>query len=152
MNKKSKLNLGLKEETKVRDQMIFFSTEEKHKMIQEMLSIGCTKRDIWEKYTGRVTEHGHILRWMRELGYVHGRSIRKPIFATNQIQMRKKNNPEINSESFETLQLKRRIEELEKKLKEAEMKAIAYSTMIDIAEKELNVTIRKNYNTKPSKK
>lgn len=152
MNKKSKLNLGLEVQKMFRDQMIFFSTEEKHKIILEMLSTGCTKREIWEKYTGRVTEHGQILRWMRELGYVHDRSIRKPNFASNQIQNMRKNNPENNSETFETLQLKRRIEELESKLKEAEMKAIAFSTMIDIAEKELNVAIRKKYNTKPSKK
>jgi hypothetical protein len=152
MNKKSKLNLGFVDQKMARNQMIFFSTEEKHKIIQEMLSTGCTKRDIWEKYTGRLEEHGQIMKWMKKLGYVHDRSSGKPNFASNQIQMMKKNNPESNSETFETLQLKRRIEELERKLKEAEMKAIAFSTMIDIAEKELNVAIRKNYNTKPSKK
>jgi hypothetical protein len=32
------------------------------------------------------------------------------------------------------------------------MKAIAFSTMVDIAEKEFNIPIRKKYNTKPSKK
>jgi len=45
--------------------------------------------------------------------------------------------------------LKTRINELENKLKDAEMKAIAYSTMVDIAEKEFNIPIRKKYNTKP---
>ena len=51
--------------------------------------------------------------------------------------------------SFENLQLKRRIAELEKQLKEAELKAIAFSTMVDIAEKEFKIPIRKKYNTKP---
>jgi hypothetical protein len=32
------------------------------------------------------------------------------------------------------------------------MKAIALSTMVDIAEKELNISIRKKFNTKPSQK
>ncbi|MBE7511155.1 MAG: hypothetical protein HS118_13380 [Bacteroidia bacterium] len=46
--------------------------------------------------------------------------------------------------SFENLQLKRRIAELEKQLKEAELKAIAFSTMVDIAEKEFKIPIRKS--------
>jgi hypothetical protein len=28
-----------------------FSVEDQHKIIQEMISSGCTKRSIWEKYT-----------------------------------------------------------------------------------------------------
>jgi transposase len=39
--------------------------------------------------------------------------------------------------------LKRRITLLEYRLREAELKATAYSTMIDIAEKELKISIRK---------
>jgi len=50
------------------------------------------------------------------------------------------------------LQLKKRITELEQQLKDAEMKAIAYSTMVDIAEKEFNIPIKKKFNTKPSQK
>ena len=55
-------------------------------------------------------------------------------------------------EDFEILQLKKRISDLEHQLKDAEMKAIAFSTMVDIAEKEFNIPIRKKYNSKPSKK
>lgn len=46
------------------------------------------------------------------------------------------------------LQLKKLIAELEKQLQTAEMKAIAYSTMLDIAEKEFNIPIRKKDSTK----
>ena len=49
---------------------------------------------------------------------------------------------------FEMLQLKKRIAELEKQLKDAEMKAIAFSTMVDIAEEEFKIPIRKKFNTK----
>ena len=55
-------------------------------------------------------------------------------------------------EDFEILQLKKRISDLEHQLKDAEMKAIVFSTMVDIAEKEFNIPIRKKYNSKPSKK
>ena len=61
----------------------------------------------------------------------------------------KKKLPDIIFDDFEKLQLKKRIDELEKKLKDVEMKAIAYSTMVDVAEKEFNIPIRKKYNTKP---
>jgi len=50
---------------------------------------------------------------------------------------------------FEKLQLQKRIAELEKQVQMAEMKAIAFSTMVDIAEREFNIPIRKKYNTKP---
>jgi hypothetical protein len=56
------------------------------------------------------------------------------------------------SSDFESLQLKKRIAELEEQVKQAEMKAIAFSTMVDLAEKEFNISIRKKYNTKPSRK
>lgn len=55
-------------------------------------------------------------------------------------------------DNFKQVQLENRIAELEKLLKEAEMKSIAYSTMIDIAEKELKIPIRETFNTKQSKK
>jgi transposase len=36
-----------------------------------------------------------------------------------------------------------------KQLRDAELKAIAFSTMVDIAEKEFKIPIRKKLNTKP---
>lgn len=62
----------------------------------------------------------------------------------------KPNKPVKNEDdSFENLQLKKRIAELEKQLKDAEMKAIAFSTMVDIAEDMFKIPIRKKLNTKP---
>jgi hypothetical protein len=60
-----------------------------------------------------------------------------------------KKSTDMDQDSFETMQLKNRIAELEKQLKDAEMKAIAYATMVDIAEKEFNIPIKKKFNTKP---
>lgn len=34
----------------------YFSDIEKHQIIGEMLSNQCTKREIWEKYTGQEEE------------------------------------------------------------------------------------------------
>ncbi len=88
---------------------------------------------------------------MRQLGYNTSVKTRRPNFDTKTTVMTKKKSkkePNTILDDFETLQLKKRISELEKKLKDADMKAIAYSTMVDIAEKEFNIPIRKKYNTK----
>lgn len=90
---------------------------------------------------------------MRKLGYDTSVKIRRPNFVGNIPVMAKKMKGENQGiEDLEVLQIKKRIAELENQLKDAEMKAIAFSTMVDIAEKEFNIPIRKKYNTKPSKK
>lgn len=132
----------------------YFTEDEKHKIIQELISTSCTKTELWEKYTGETKEHGQMLRWMRHLGYNTEIKTRKSNIVSNLSSMaQKKNKPNkpVNNEeeSFETLQLKKRIAALEKQLKDAELKAIAFSTMVDIAEKEFKIPIRKKLNTKP---
>ena len=123
----------------------FFSDSERHSIIQEYLNSDCSKEVIWRKYTGK-TDHGHLLRWMRELGYSDKGSdvAKKQTFAN----MAKHKHTQTGND-FEMLQLKKRIAELEKQLKDAEMKAIAFSTMVDIAEEEFKIPIRKKFNTKP---
>lgn len=133
----------------------YFTEPEKHQIIQEMLSNQCTKQEIWQKYTGQEEEHGQLLRWMTALGYNIGIKTRRPNIVSNFISMPKIkqdkaiNKPPTEDEDFENLQLKKRIAELEKQLKDAELKAIAFSTMVDIAEKEFKIPIRKKINTKP---
>ncbi len=152
MDKKIKLISGLGAIKIVKKPNNNFTESEKHLIIQEMLKTGCSKREIWEKYTGQQEEHGQLLRWMRKLGYYDSIPTRRRNFVSNLNQMKhKKPNDEL-PDSFENLQLKKRIEELENQLKDAEMKAIAFSTMVDIAEKEFNIPIRKKFITKPSKK
>ena len=80
-------------------------------------------------------EHGQLLRWMKALGYNTGIKTRRPNIVSNFYSMpKKKFKPDKEDDNFENLQLKKRIAELEKQLKEAELKAIAFSTMVDIAE------------------
>jgi hypothetical protein len=86
--------------------------------------------------------------WMRKFD-VEDNFIKKVNFES--MSDRKKED-KTGSEEFEILKLKKRIEELEKQVQTAEMKAIAFSTMVDVAEKEFNIPIRKKFNIKPSKK
>ena len=130
-----------------------FTISERHKIIQEAMTSGRSKSEIWKKYTGSSKEHANILRWMHQLGYNTDNLSRRLIFGENiSLMAKKKTSPIIAEESFEILQLKKRISELENQLKDAEMKAIAFSTMVDIAEKEFKIPIRKKLNTKPLKK
>ena len=130
----------------------WFDIPQRHQIIQEFLSSGCTKKEIYSKYTGGIKHHGEIVRWMRQLGYNCESPKRRIIFAENSTVMSKNGSyTKFADESFEVLQLKKRVNELEKQLKDSEMKAIAFSTMIDIAETEFNIPIRKKSNTKPLK-
>ena len=147
MEEKSKFISGLG--PKKKSPFLKLSESQKHFIIQDYLSSGYTKGFIWEKHTGRKEGQFQITRWMRKLGYDDSIPTIRPNFASNTNQMKKKNKLEESSESFENLQLKKRIEELEKQLKDAEMKAIAFSTMVDIAEREFKIPIRKKFNTKP---
>jgi transposase len=129
----------------------FFSAAEKHQIIQELLSSRRTKQDIWQQYTGESEEHGQLLAWMRKLGYNTNFKKQPYLVSNSQKMTQKQTKKNISSveESFELLQLKKRNLELEKQLKEAELKAVAFSTMVDLAEKEFKIPIRKKFNSKP---
>lgn len=54
--------------------------------------------------------------------------------------------------SLEVLQMQAKIKELEKALVNSELRATALDTMIEIAERDLKINIRKKSNTKQSTK
>ena len=116
---------------------IRYSYEFKKRVCEEYLKGNYTKKEVWKKYTGNNEEHGSLLKWLRELGYVDYKE--KVTFAS--IMRKDKENKNLSSEDNQ--ELKNRIKDLEKSLADAELKAFAYSTMIDVAEKELNISIRK---------
>lgn len=137
---KSKVILGLKEPCE-------FSLEERKLIVEEYLQRGCTKREIWKKYTGQAEEKGYLLRWMRQLGYD---------IATKWVKLSGKSsipmsNPKAN-ESVEHIELKEKIAQLEKALVQSELRVTALDTMIEVAEKELKINIRKKSYTKQSPK
>lgn len=124
----------------------YFSIAERHGMIQELLETNCTKQKLWQKYTGEVEEHGQLLKWMRSFGYDTTNVIRRTNIVSNTSTMAKQ---KLSEQEFEKLQLQKRVSELEKQLRDAELKAIAFSTMVDIAEDMFKIPIRKKLNTKP---
>jgi hypothetical protein len=142
MKRESKPSLG-----QWRNNRLYFSDVEKRLIIEDYLSGSETKQSVYSRYTGYPAENGKLTMWMRKLGIED-----KYVKHTNFEGMpKRKKEIEVGSDEFETLQLKKRVEELERQLQAAELKAIACSTMVDIAEKEFSIPIRKKYNTKPSK-
>ena len=123
-----------------------FSRAQKHLIVQDYLTGRLSKREIWEKYTGAKEEHGQILRWMRQFGYDNQTPLcDNPNFVEIIAEMEKKTNinKPIADAVEDTQVLQRRIALLEYQLKEEQAKAAAFSTMIDIAENELKISIRK---------
>ncbi|MYY46394.1 hypothetical protein EH153_00180 [Elizabethkingia anophelis] len=55
-----------------------------------------------------------------------------------------------SSKLLDNLQMKQKIAELERALINSELRCTAYETMIEIAEKELKISIKKKSNTKRS--
>lgn len=143
MEEKSKAKLG-----QWCGDRLYFSDDEKKLIINDYLSGNEPKRSVYNRYTGYNSEHGKITKWMRKFG-MEDNFIKIPNF--DPVRNRKEKDV-TGSEEFEILQLKKRIEDLERQVQTAEMKAVAFSTMVDIAEKEFNIPIRKKYNTQPSKK
>lgn len=137
---KSKVVLGLKEPSQ-------FSWEERKMIVEEYLHTGCRKNEIWRKYTGRKEEKGNLLRWMRHLGYDIPPKWNK-LASVNKMVMPEKSQ----SSSQEQIELQERIKQLEKALVESELRATALDTMIDVAERDLKINIRKKSNTKQSTK
>jgi hypothetical protein len=145
----------------------YFTINEKHHLIQAYLSGKVSKSQVWKKYTGK-TDHGRLLKWMRQLGYAPQMSQKKATFVDKQTTMLPDHNlptqqlqqavaPASQDQQTKIKALEHELELAQEKLgltqkelgttkKElelAQVKAIAYSTMIDLAEKEFNIPIRK---------
>jgi len=126
----------------------YFPKELKKEIIHMFRTTGRSKASIWREYFGEDDDHGKIIKWMRsfekkesiDLTVVHHRVIQ---------QMAKGKKVSSSPQDLETEALLKRIKELEKQVEEAEMKAFAFSTMVDVAEEVFNIPIRKKSNTKP---
>jgi len=145
--------LGLKKVFK-RQKHSHFSEFERRMIIEDYLQSGLTKRAIWEKYTGSRKEHGLLLYWMYKYGYTSANDVKSSkiiTFAGKTLPVKEEDNKQELSE-FEILQLQKRNSDLEKQLRESQMESLAWQMMIELAEKEFNISIKKKFNTKPSKK
>ena len=119
------------------EERIYFTNALKLRIVQEVLSGSISQTAARSKYG--IKGHSAILKRMRKFGYT-GDS-----YQTTEVMKSK----ELSDDPAD---LKLRIKELEKALKNAKLSSEAYSTMIDIAEQEFKIPIRKKFVTKQSDK
>jgi len=120
-----------------------YTEEEKRSVVEYFLAHSYTKQYVWQKFTGQSSEHGQILRWLRELGYDKSEPGRFVYF--NRVKSSKDN-------SKESLSDQEQIALLKKELEETRLKAKAFELMIELAEDEFKIRIKKKFGTKSSKK
>lgn len=123
-----------------------FNWNEREAIVKEYISSRCTKVEIWRKYTGLKEEHGELLRWMRTLGYAPAKlsSTRKSLslILKPSVILEESQNEKTSEE------LLARIRDLEKQLESSQLLLEGYELMVDIAERELKIPIRKKSATK----
>ncbi len=118
-------------------QRTYYSDRYKLRIVQEVLSGSIGKEAVQRKYG--IKGHSAIINWMRSFG------IKEPLKRPIVLQQH-------DPENEDKKPLKQKIKELQEALKLAELKVEAYSKMIDIAEEEFKIPIRKKLPTKRSGK
>lgn len=114
-----------------------FTDEFKLKVVQEYLQTDQSSKLIMEKYNIRGNQC--IWNWMRKFGLSYPPEDQVKIAS----QMTKESN-----KTPQELELEQKLKILEKDLEHEKLRTRALNTMIDIAEKELKISIRKKSGAK----
>ena len=115
----------------------------KTKVVEEYLATGCSKMFLLRKYD--IQFKSAIQTWMRVLGYNDpGSQLQKFKFGQlifTALAKQKQN-------TSESTELQKRIRELERQLEDEKLRSEAYARLIEKAEKELKISIRKKTGAK----
>lgn len=110
------------------------SDEFRRFVAQEFLSGKLTKAEIKKKYAVSSNSVSSFVRWYKKSGHIV-----PPII-----------KPMTIKEEHEFEKLKEQLKEAEKTLIEADLRIVSLETLINVAERELKITIRKKSGTKQS--
>lgn len=124
---------------------IYYSDKFKKKIVAEYLESELTKREILDKYG--IKANSAIQKWMRNLGITDPYAKKDYLGLTNTNRLKKK-KPEASEAELENFALSKRIRELEKQLGEEKIRSEMYARVIEIAEKDYKLNIRKKSDTK----
>lgn len=121
-----------------------YPLEFKHAVIKEYLAGGTSHKALLRKYDIKI--HGGIVRWMQRLGYVEVpvKDRYLPSLKPLSLSSKKVNK----ASSADAASQEQRIKQLERLLEDEQLRSEAYRRIIDIAEKEYNIPIRKKPGTK----
>jgi transposase-like protein len=119
-----------------------YSESFKRKVCEEYLLTGHSKMSLLKKYDIRMKSG--IQKWLRQLGYedIH----QKPRYLNSYLPSLALKKTDTSTSKTDSLE--KRIKELERLLEDEQLRSEAYIRVIDIAEKEFNIPIRKKPNTK----
>ena len=119
-----------------------YSESFKRKVCEEYLLTGYSKMSLLKKYDIRMKSG--IQKWLRQLGYedIH----QKPRYLNSYLSSLALKKTDTSTSKTDSLE--KRIKELERLLEDEQLRSEAYIRVIDIAEKEFNIPIRKKPNTK----
>jgi len=120
----------------IRTKLGGFTEAFKIHVVEELESGRLSQAAAKRKYD--ILGHSTVLKWCRKYGRMQ--FLFKP----------KVGKMEMTKESQETLYLKNEIKALKQELEDARMKTIVWETLVDIAEKELGIPIRKKYGARQS--
>ena len=116
-----------------------YSEDFKRKVIEEYLETGTPKQRLLTKYG--ITYKGAFQAWMPALGYVDIRRLPKPAKLLAAYTLSKPKEEDIKA-------LQQRIKELQRELENEKLRAEAYARLIELAEREQGISIRKKDSTK----
>jgi transposase-like protein len=123
--------------------------DQKEQIIQEYLNTGCGYRQLQAKYgISRTT----ICKWVNIYQGIHNlppTDLQQKHYITPMDQKAKKQQSGTSENEAALLQ---KIASLEKQLAHQELRAEVLDTLINVAEKQLNISIRKKPGTQQSKK
>jgi len=118
-----------------------FDESFKRMVIEEYLATKCSKMELLRKYN--IHFKSAIQTWMRRLGYEDTHRPEKLKF-DEALPL----TVFMGTKSENTRELQRRIQELEQQLQDEKLRSEAYLRIIDKAEKELKISIKKKPNTR----
>lgn len=116
-----------------------FSEVFKLKLVGQIEAGLISQAEAMRKYS--IYGHSTILKWCRKYGNKHYKK---------QIQLRPAMKKK--KDSFETQKLENEIKSLKQELEQARLKNVVLDTLVDVAEKEFGIPIRKKYGAKQSEK
>jgi len=116
----------------------------KRKVIEEYLATGCSKMSLIRKY--HIQFKSAVQTWMRERGYRDPYTvIQKPTFGKLIFHSLAKQSKKSTAGIKE---LEKKVLELQRQLEDEKLRSEAYARIIEKAEQELKISIRKKTNTR----
>lgn len=115
-----------------------YPDEFKMQVVHEYLNSDLSQKELLEKYS--ITGASNITNWMRKFGF---ETPFGPFVKRHTTTMSK-----LDKKTPQELALEARIQELEKALKFEKLRSLALDTMIEVAEEQLKISIRKKPGTK----